>query len=69
MAKKTQLIVPTAINVLMFVNDSFITSRRAGDDMTLSLPGIRKRAKLIVNSEGALQVTVSTEASTTTYIR
>lgn len=70
MAKATQVIVPTAVNVLMFVNDSMITSRKAGDEMTLSLPSIRKRAKLIVNGEGALHVSVKVPGEpASTYTR
>jgi hypothetical protein len=57
-AKRTQVLVPTAVNTLMFINDSFITSRKAGDDMTVVLPSIRQRAKLVVNGEGSLQVSV-----------
>lgn len=70
MAKRTQVLVPTAVNMLMFINDSFITSRKAGDDMTMVLPSIRKRAKLIVNSEGSLQVSVDVPGSpASTYTR
>ena len=70
MAKRTQVLVPTAVNMLMFINDSFITSRKAGDDMTVVLPSIRKRAKLIVNSEGSLQVSVDVPgAPASTYTR
>lgn len=56
--KRTQIIVPTAINVLTLVNDSIIAARKAGDPVNITLPSIRKRAKLIVNEEGSLQVSV-----------
>lgn len=70
MSKRTQIIVPTAVNILMFVNESMIASRRAGDEMTMSLPSIRKRAKLIVNGEGALQVSVDVPGEpASTYTR
>lgn len=58
MTRRTQVIVPTAINVLMLVNDSVIASRKAGDPVNIILPSMRKRAKLIVNEEGSLQVSV-----------
>lgn len=54
--QKTQVIVPTAINVLTLVNDAVIAARRAGEPVNIALPSIRKRARLIVNEEGALQV-------------
>lgn len=58
--QKTQVIVPTAINVLTLVNDSVIAARRAGDAVNIALPSIRQRARLIVNEEGALQVAATT---------
>lgn len=70
MAKRTQIIVPTAVNLLMFVNESIIAQRRAGDDMQLYLPSIRKRAKLAVNGEGSLQVSIDvSDPPANTYLR
>lgn len=54
--QRTQVVVPTAINILTLVNDSVIAARRAGDPVNISLPSIRKRARLVVNEENALQV-------------
>ncbi len=59
MARRTQVIVPTAINVIALVNESVITARKAGDPVAVVLPSLRQRAKLIVNEEGALRVDVS----------
>jgi hypothetical protein len=56
---RTQIIVPTAINVLTLINDSVIAARKANDPVDIALPSIRKRARLIVNGEGTLQVTTS----------
>ena len=58
--QRTQIIVPTAINVLTLVNDSVIAARRAGDPVNIALPSIRKRARLIVNEAGSLQVAATT---------
>jgi hypothetical protein len=70
MARRTQVIIPTAINVLTAVNDGIVASRRAGDDVNISLPSFRKRARLIVNEEGALQITTDvTTTDPTTFTR
>lgn len=70
MAKRTQIIVPTAVNLLMFVNESVIAQRREGDDMTVNLPSLRQRAKLVVRNEGALQVTMDvSDPPPGTYLR
>lgn len=60
MAQKTQVIVPTAINMVTFVNDSILASRRNDAPMQVTLPTLRERAKLIVNGLGSLHVVVET---------
>lgn len=59
MAKKTQVIVPTAINVLTLVNDSILASRRENTPMAVTIPTLRERAKLIVNGTGTMHVVVT----------
>ena len=59
MPTKTQVIVPTAINVLTLVNDSILESRRASAPMQVSLPTLRDRAKLIVNGTGSMHIVVN----------
>ena len=60
--RRTQIIVPTAINMVTFVNDAIIAARKAGDPVDIRLPSIRNRARLIVNEEGSLQVTATAPA-------
>lgn len=57
MANRTQVIVPTAINVVTLVQDSILASRRVGQEATVSLPTLRARARLIVGGIGSLHVT------------
>ena len=58
MTTKTQVIIPTAINMITFVNDAILNSRRHDAPMTVTIPTLRERAKLIVEGTGALHVTV-----------
>ena len=59
MTTKTQVIVPTAINVLTFVNDSILASRRQNAPMSVNIPTLRERAKLIVNGTGSMHIVVN----------
>ena len=59
MATKTQVIVPTAINMVTFVNDSILASRRQDTPMAVTVPTLRERAKLIVNGTGSMHITVN----------
>jgi hypothetical protein len=58
MTQRKQVIIPTAINMVTFINDALLTSRKASDEMSVSLPSMRDRAKLIVNGTGSLHVVV-----------
>lgn len=58
MTKKTQVIVPTAINMVTFVNDSILAARHQNTPMAVTIPTLRERAKLIVNGIGSLHVVV-----------
>lgn len=58
MSKKTQVIVPTAINMLTFINDSLLASRKLRVPMQVTIPTLRERAQLIVNGTGSMHVVV-----------
>ena len=58
MTIKTQVIVPTAINMVTFVNDSILASRRNNTPMTVNVPTLRERATMIVNGTGSMHVVV-----------
>lgn len=58
MTIKTQVIVPTAINMVTFVNDAILASRRQDRPMAVTVPTLRERAKLIVNGTGSLHIVV-----------
>ena len=58
MTVKTQVIVPTAINVLTLVNDSILVSRRQNTPMSVIVPTLRERATMIVNGTGSMHIVV-----------
>jgi hypothetical protein len=58
MTTKTQVIVPTAINMVTFVNDAILASRRQNAPMSVNVPTLRERAKLIVNGTGSMHIVV-----------
>jgi len=70
MAQKVQVIVPTAINVVTMVNDSILAARRQDRPMSVTLPTLRERAKLIVNGTGSMHIIVNEDTvDPSTYTR
>lgn len=53
---KVKLILPSAVNVLLMLNDKIVTARRKGLSAEVALPSLRRRAKMVVHEEGVLPV-------------
>ena len=56
MADRVQVIIPTSINVLTAVNDVFLEENRNGEDLSITLPSLRRRALMIVKETGVLPI-------------
>lgn len=69
MAKRTKLIVPSAINILTLVNDNLVQNRRRGLPGVVDLPSLRRRAFMIVNETGLLPVKEQDTDSDTDFTR
>lgn len=54
---RVTLILPTSINVLCAVNEGILRNRRRGLTGEVTLPSLRKRAKMIVEEAGVLPIT------------
>ncbi len=46
---RIDILIPTAINVVLMANDNIVTNLRRGQAADLALPSLYKRAFLIVN--------------------
>lgn len=55
----TKLIIPSAINLLAFVNETLVSSRRRGFDGEVTLPSLRERAKAVVHEVSLMKLEVS----------
>lgn len=53
----TKLIIPTSINMLTLANETILRNYRRGQAAELTLPSLRRRAKMIVAEEGMVAVT------------
>ena len=52
----TDIIIPTAINVVLMVNQNIVQNLRKGQASDLVLPSLYKRAYLIVNETDEIAV-------------
>lgn len=50
------VIIPTSINVITLVNDNILFNIRRGHAAEISLPSLRRRAKMIVAETGVVAV-------------
>lgn len=66
---RAQLIIPTAINVLLMVNDTILRNRRNGFDAQIIMPSLRDRAKLIVYEAGVVPVQAVATPDPSTFTR
>jgi len=55
-AVRVQLIIPTGINLLTAVNETFLTLHKAGETVGVVLPSLRRRALLVVKEIGVLPI-------------
>jgi len=46
---RIDIMIPTAVNTVLMVNDNIVTNLRRGQAADLALPSLYKRAFLIVN--------------------
>jgi len=51
------IIIPTAINVILMVNDNVMRNMRLRKDPDLSLPSLYKRAYLVLNETDEVAIT------------
>ena len=51
---RTEIIIPTAINLLCAVNEGIVQNRRRGLDAEIVLPSLRVRARMVVGEVGVL---------------
>ena len=58
-----KLIIPTSINLLNAVNENFVRQNKAGQDLEMSLPSLRRRALLVVREVGTLPIREVTATS------
>lgn len=61
---RVQLIIPTSINVLTAVNEVFLQENKNGEDISIDLPSLRRRALMIVKETGVLPVQTVVPADT-----
>lgn len=47
--EEVQIVLPTAVNTLLMVNDNIVSNLRLGQEADIQLPSMYKRAYLIVN--------------------
>lgn len=64
MADKVQVIIPTSINLLTAINETFVTQKKNGDVVGINLPSLRRRALLVVNEVGVLPISKFTPTTT-----
>jgi len=67
--ERTQVILPTAINVVTAVNEVLITRKKEGLATEIDLPSLRRRALLIVKEAGALSVKMVVNSTETDFNR
>lgn len=53
---QVEVVVPTAINMVLMVNENIIANLRKGQAATLTLPSLYKRAFLVVNQTDEIAV-------------
>lgn len=53
------LIIPSGINLLAFVNETLVSSRRRGFDGEVTLPSLRERARAVVHEVSLMRLEVS----------
>ena len=53
---RIDIMIPTAVNTILMVNDNIVTNLRRGQAADLALPSLYKRAFLIVNETDEVAV-------------
>lgn len=56
MSDSVKLIVPSAINLLTAVNESYLTLNKKGEELSIALPSLRRRATLVIKEKGVLPI-------------
>jgi hypothetical protein len=58
-----EIVIPTAINVLLLVNENIVSNLRKGQISDLTLPSLYKRAFLVVNETDEVAIAKQGESA------